>query len=113
GRLKEPVWVARPRIAGKTPKIGLFDRVIGIAVDDASIVRAQHIDLVRDELDRDARNAAGETGVDDRHPLQAADPRLKRLLRGGAFVDRGREWRVHLIAQERPQAGLVTGGEGA
>jgi len=49
---------------------------------------AQHIDLIGDELDRDARDATGETSLDDVQPLQPDNPRLQGLARGNAFVDR-------------------------
>src|SRR5262249_5155022 len=71
-----PIRIAGMGIACKSPEIGLFDRLIWVTVDDAAIMRAQAIQLIRDQLHRDSRHASVEHGVDDVQVLDLDNARL-------------------------------------
>src|SRR5437868_12147250 len=52
-------------ISGKAPEIGLLDRMLGVAIDDAAVMRPHDIDLVRHQLDRHPRRPPDEIGRSD------------------------------------------------
>ena len=78
-RDENPVRIGGSSIARKGPVIGLLDRVLRVAVDDAAVHRARHIDLVRDQLNRHLRGAPQQFGFDDIRAVQAARIRVSSV----------------------------------
>ena len=87
---EDPVRVGRSSVARKGPVIGLLDWLPRSAIDDTSVHRARHVDLVRDQLECHLCRAAGKPSLDDVHLVELFDLGLQRFLGGDAFVDRQR-----------------------
>src|ERR1700758_2685804 len=105
---EDPVRIGGSSIARKGPVISLLDRLPRRAVDDTSIHRARHIDLMRNQLERYLRRATGKLGLHNVQTVEPFDVCLKRFLGGHALVDRHGETLKNLVAQQRPQLSLVT-----
>src|SRR3546814_12257559 len=86
-RLDEgPVRVGRARVPGEGPDVRDLDRLVGIAVDHRSLPVAGHVDLPRDELDRDEGGAAFYPAVQDLGALHLLHPRSYELRIGKECV---------------------------
>src|SRR5207247_7675826 len=79
-RDENPVWIGGSRVARKGPVIGLLGRVLGVAVDDASVHRARNIDLLRRQFYRHLGVAPQQLGFDDVRVVQPLNSRFQRLL---------------------------------
>src|SRR5215472_15181891 len=108
---EDPVWIGGSRIARKGPVVGLLGRVFRIAVNDAAVHRAGHIDLVRHQLDRNLCCASQQLSLNDISAVKLQDPRLKRLFCRYPLVDRRHKLLEHLVTQQRPQASLIAVGK--
>src|SRR5271166_10184 len=93
---EHPVRIGGASIARKSPVIGLLDRLSWSAVDDTTVHRTRHIDLMRNQLERYLRRAIGKPGLRNVYSVEPFDLCLKCFLGGDALVD-----------QQRPQPCLV------
>src|SRR6185437_9253823 len=99
GRNQDPVRVARARVAREGPEIGLFTRVVGIAVHDGAVRAVQDVDLVRYELNGHPSDRSVEPGLDDVGALDPEDAAFECLPGRLPVVDRPGEPGEHLVAQ--------------
>src|SRR5208282_1939861 len=96
---EDPVRIGGSSIARKGPVIGLLDRLPWSAVDDTSIHRARHIDLMRNQLERYLRRATGKPGLHNIYTVEPFDVCLECFLGRDALVDRHSETLKNLVAQ--------------
>src|SRR5262249_23762890 len=75
-----PVWIVGSGIACKGPVVGLLDRLVRVAVDDATVHRASHIDLLGDHLGCYPSRAPFETGFHDVCAVEPQDSCIERLF---------------------------------
>src|SRR6516225_8850875 len=104
---EDPVRIGGSGIARKGPVVGLLDRLRRSPVDDTSIHRTRHIDLMRNQLERYLRRASGKPGLHNIYTVEPFDVCLERFLGGDALIDRHTETLKNLVAQQRPQLCLV------
>src|SRR5437764_5656146 len=107
-RDEDPVWIGGSGIARKGPVIGLLGWMLRVAVNNAAVHRARHVDLLGGYLNRHLRVAPQPFGFHDIRAVQAQNPGLERLLGSGTLVDGCGKLLEDLITQQWPQPRLVS-----